>query len=126
VTPQRKTPPRRSPLKSSRKPIRVRKADPSKRRFAKHRDHSYAAWIASLPCILKRHPAGHRCWGDVQCCHVKARATGGSDRGNCFPACAGAHQLQHTLGIVSWQELFGLDLASVAARLATEYESEEM
>ena len=116
----------RSPLKRSSRPPRARKADKSKRRFADKRDMAYQGWIRTLPCvarndgILKQHCGD----GPSECAHVKARSTGGADRGNCVPLCARHHAQQHSWGIRSFQQFFGIDLLAIALDLAARYTKE--
>ena len=117
---------RRKPLRRSTTPIKARKADKSKRRFANLRDEAYQGWIRQQPCAISgrkwfdEYPAV--CDGAVQCAHLKARGAGGADRDNCLPLCAKHHYQQHEMGIKSFQEAFGLDLAAVAAALDVQYQ----
>jgi hypothetical protein len=113
---------RKAPLRT-KKPLRsrapIRAKNPTRgHRFPKGVDEAYREWIRGRPCVLFGHPAGHQCLGAVECCHVKTRGAGGHDRGNCYPGCRGAHTLQHTLGIRSFEKLFGIDLAAIASELA--------
>lgn len=113
---------RNAPPKRSGKPIRARRPK-AKRRFADKRDEAYTRWIAKQPCILKDRPR-HTCYGRVQCCHVKSRGAGGEDRGNCFPCCACGHEVQHYMGIKSFQAFFGVDLAFITADLLCRWRNE--
>jgi hypothetical protein len=103
-------PPKRSkPIARSRTPIPARRKDPSKRRWASHRDGHYTAWIATLPCLLGL------CWGEpIECAHVRARSTGGDDRDNCVPLCRSHHREQHSIGSKSFQEYYEVDLEASA------------
>ena len=119
----RKKPLRRStkPIKRSGKRIPSRRKDPAKRAWAKHRNAAYQEYIRGLPCVLSGN-GRHGCWGSkVECCHVKTRATGGDDVGNCFPACRWAHERQHWLGIAAFQEYYGVDLWAVARELTEQW-----
>ena len=110
---------RRKPLRRSTKPIRPRKADKSKRRFAHRRSRTYIAWIRTHPCILM---GKHQCVGAMECCHVKSRAAGGDDLRNCYAGCHAAHSRQHNMGIKSFQAHYGVDLTAEANRLGDLYE----
>ena len=116
---------RRKPLMRSTKPIRPRKADKSKRRFANLRDEAYQGWIRQQPCVISGEITAFRCVGPVECAHVKSRGAGGTDRGNCLPLCASHHRYQHAIGARSFEKVFRLDLAAVAAALDVQYESEK-
>lgn len=106
---------------TSGKPMKARKSDPKKRRFAGLRAPEYLAWIRTLPCYLS---GAHTCLGDVEAAHVKSRGAGGEDLGNTLPLCRGGHLDQHTRGIVSWAAQYGLtvaDLKRIAAQYWTKY-----
>lgn len=104
------------------KPIRARSGKDG--RFPHRRVRAYREWIATLPCILAGRP-GHRCKGDVVCCHVKTRNTGGDDVGNCYPGCTlGAHEEEHR-GQKSFEKRWGINLAEYARQLGERY-AEEM
>lgn len=60
--------------------------------------------------------------GKVQSCHVKSRAAGGDDEGNCVSMCAVHHHAQHSMGIKTFQREYGIDLKRVATELWAEYE----
>ena len=108
---------RRKPLSRSTTPIKARKADKSKRRFANLRSPEYQAWIRLQFCSVKG-----GCDGMTECAHVKSRGAGGADRGNCVPLCRRHHREQHTLGIQTFQYLYHIDLAAVAAALDVQYQ----
>jgi len=127
-------------VKRSRTPLRkTRLKKFNKRRgghaFPKNVDLAYRAWIRSLPCILAgRFRSGvviasfgscterHYCFGRVQGCHVKSRATGGVDVGNMYPGCARAHDEQGQRGIPAFQERWGVNLTNFAAGLGLKYQ----
>jgi hypothetical protein len=113
--------PRYTPPPKATKPIRARKKDPSKRRFAKLRDEAFQGWIREQPCCIPECRWNGR---PVECAHVKSRGAGGVDRGNCVPLCTVHHRAQHTMGIRSFQEAYGLDLSAVAAALDVQYTQE--
>jgi hypothetical protein len=90
-----------------------------KPRFKDGRDPLWIGFIRTLPCILVGHPnATWGCRGRTECCHVKTRSTGGADRGNTFPACGQHHTEQHTMGILSFQMYYGIDLEGIAKELS--------
>lgn len=97
---RRKPPQRKARLKSSRVPIRARKADPTKRRWAEHRTPSLTDWIKQQGCCL----CASR---PVDPAHVIPRARGSEDRNNVLPMCRRCHarwegknkELEANLGI---------------------------
>ncbi len=106
----------------------------SKRRkghlFPKNVDEPYRDWIRSLPCLLagKVGPYAtgpHVCVSPVQVCHVKSRGAGGSDRQNCVPMCASAHDQQHGIGIREFEQRWGVSLTAIARQLTAVYEAEK-
>lgn len=133
--PRNRTPIPRSPVKAKRgKP----------KRFAKRRDPGYCAWVRTLRCAIPpmtvevamaRGRAGHpkphwlSCWPPQEaaaydlgvrvseCAHAKTRSTGGDDRGNTLPLCKRHHAQQHAIGIKTFQENYGIDMAKIASDL---------
>ncbi|HEY5973807.1 MAG TPA: hypothetical protein VIU41_03615 [Geobacteraceae bacterium] len=119
------------------KPLRrtrpMKRGRPSKR-FAKRRDPEYCRWIRTLPCCVTGKVTGEREVGMVghrhlsvrrfvvEAAHVVSRGAGGDDRGNVVPLDFMLHREQHAIGIKSFQEKYGLDLAALATRLEREYE----
>ena len=104
------------PRPKARKPIKPKTGKP--KRFAGRRNEEYAAWIRTQPCIM----TSLVCMGKVQSCHVKSRAAGGDDEGNCVSMCAVHHHAQHSMGIKTFQREYGIDLKRVATELWAEYE----
>lgn len=97
--------------------------------FPKNVDEAYRAWIRTLPCLLANRPLylgsfTHVCWGAVQVCHVKTRGSGGADRNNVVPMCAGAHDQQGVLGIRDFEKHWRVDLKTIARQLTEIYEAE--
>jgi len=109
---------RKKPLRSSRRPMRARKADPSKRRFAANVNEAFREWIREQPCCI---PGCLSRWKNVECAHVKSRGAGGVDEGNAVPMCAGHHRYQHLIGIKAFQERMHVDLAAIAAKLGIQW-----
>lgn len=100
----------------STKPIRARKKDPSKRRFAKHRDPTYELYIESLPCLVcGRWP--------VDPAHIKHRSTGGDDRNNLVPLCRTHHKEQEGR-TPEFEARYHIELRYVAILLTAQYEAE--
>lgn len=99
------------------KPIRKRNPRTGGKRFPKRRDEAYRDWIRTLPCCLTGCVTRSR----VECAHVRSRGAGGDDVGNCVPLCRSHHDWQHRDGIKSFQAHFHVDLAAIAADLATRY-----
>ena len=112
---------RRKPLRRSTTPIKARKADKSKRRFANLRDEAYQGWIRQQPCVISGCLYNR---DEIHAAHVKARGAGGVDRGNLVPLCARHHRFQHDTGMRSFQAFYHIDLAAVAAALDVQYEKE--
>lgn len=108
---------RGKPIRRSGQRIRSRKADPKRRRFAARRDPAYCEWIRSLPCILRLAP-GTSCQGAVECAHTTSRGAGGYDRGHTVPLCQRHHRQEHAIGKSSFEEMYNVDLDSIAAGLA--------
>jgi hypothetical protein len=108
---------RYTPLPKPTKRIRPRKADPSKRAWAKHRDLDYQKWIRTLPCAI----TGCLYRQEIECAHVKTRGSGGDDRKNCLPLCVRHHRFQHDIGIKSFQEFYHIDMRAVALALDVQY-----
>ena len=121
---------RRKPLKRSSRPPRARKVDPTKRRFAKLRDPNYCAWVRTLPCGVAdnwwtwmANPT-RDCEGRVECAHVKARSTGGADRGNTLPLCRRHHRIQHSFGVQQFEYDYDIKMEQIALDLAARYTKE--
>jgi len=94
--------------------------------FAHRRVPEYQAWIRSFACLLRgRDPDKYfSCPLGIfgsQCAHVQSRGAGGDDIGNCVPLCAYHHDAQHTMGIVSFQQHYGIDLHAIARDLGRQY-----
>lgn len=120
--------PKRKPKPMKRTRMKKFNANRGGHKFPKGVDEGLREFVRGLPCIvegriaqgLSWHP--HICWGVVQVCHVKTRGAGGEDRNNTFPACAGAHHMQHLVGIPEFERLWGVELKKIAQRVTAEYE----
>lgn len=155
--PKRGSPPRRTPLPRSTKPIRrarkrikARKADPAKRRWAKHRNPEFIAWIKTLPCCITVRRTGdwifpeiggwvagfhysglalsNTAWGIcvvVDPAHIKCRSTGGDDVGNVVPLAHHLHDELHAHGIKTFQRKYGVDPAKLAAEYGGRWRQEQ-
>jgi hypothetical protein len=81
----------------------------------------YGDWLVTQPCLVSG-LAGHTCWGAIRRCHT---ANGGmsrkADAPTQVPMCDGAHELQHSIGVKSFEKVFGVDLKASAARLHAEW-----
>jgi hypothetical protein len=86
-------------------------------RFKEGRDPLWVTFIRGLPCILANSPHTE-CQGPSECCHVKARSTGGEDRSNTVPMCRKHHRRQHDMGIRTFQRVYGIDLEAIARELS--------
>lgn len=62
------------------------------------------------------------CDGPSECCHVRGKRMWG-DIGNCFPCCTYHHiEEQHRHGILTFQQIHGLDLRQIAAAYGEAWE----
>lgn len=106
---------RKTWLRSSRRPIAPRRADPQKRTYAKHRDPDYEKWIESLSCLVcGRWP--------VDPAHVEKRGRGTDDRENLLPLCREHHEAQEGKN-AAFQKAYGLsDLGLIAMCLTMAYD----
>jgi hypothetical protein len=81
----------------------------------------YGEWLVTNPCLVDG-IAGHTCFGAIERCHTE---NGGMSRkGNAetqVPMCHGAHKLQHSIGVKSFERVFGVDLKASAARYRAEW-----
>ena len=119
---------KRTPLKRGTKELKARKADPSKRRFAKLRNPEYVAWIRQQICAIPATSTWIPDWSmraAIHVCHVKSRAAGGADIANVVPMCATHHDEQHRIGILSFQRKYGVDLKRIATDLWASWEREQ-
>ncbi len=114
---------KRSPMPSRKTPLRskVRVNPVNRKRRAKEQPRQFgdlAAFVRGLPCLVcKRTPS--------QAAHVKGRRNHGAwldnGDGNIAPLCADCHRLQHSIGIVSFQEKHGIDLAAEARAVGVRF-----
>ena len=119
----KRTPPK--PGKPPERKTRIKAVNRERRkaRFdaAYGKDGDYGAWIRSLPCLLAH---TGRCEGPVVCAHaVKTRGAGGQATDS-VPLCQ-LHETRWHQGRLTFWDLTGIDMASVAARLAREWEERE-
>lgn len=105
------------------------------KRFARLRDEAYLSWIRQQPCCISGVRSGE--WIEVpfpsgrigkvpariEACHVKARSTAGSDRGNVVPMELSVHRSQHQMGMKSFQRKHNVDLKELALDYQRRYES---
>lgn len=97
----------------------VKKPTSRPKRYAELRIPELQGWIRLQPCVMWdlmriSLPGRISCAGKIQCCHLQRRATGGPDRDNCYPLCRAHHDQEHTMGLWSFQQLYGLDLKKLA------------
>jgi hypothetical protein len=75
----------------------------------------YGNWLVTQPCLVSG-LAGHQCWGAIRRCHT---ANGGmsrkADAPTQVPMCDGAHALQHSIGVKSFEKVYSVDLKASAA-----------
>lgn len=92
-------------------------------RFKSGLDPKYREWVRMHRCVLDN-GKGCDCFGLVEAAHVKSRGAGGVDMANLYPCCSKHHNLQHTIGILTFQKRYRLDLRDLAWKLAKTYEEE--
>jgi hypothetical protein len=63
------------------------------------------------------------CWYAIEAHHVTTRGAGGRDEANLAPLCLHHHHEIHAIGRRTFAKRYGVDLASVAARLWTQYQA---
>lgn len=122
---------KRSPLPKATKPIRAKKKDPARRRFAAHRDKPFTDWVSSLGCHLYRqnvgtcaHPwplilRGH--YADPA--HVVPRSRGSDDKGNVVNLCRKHHNEQEGK-TAAFEAKYSVDLKALALELANRYDAD--
>ena len=103
-----------NPVNRKRKAERFRKAFLSDERVA---------WVHEQGCVTVTHGTWvgrlrPLCDGPVVVAHVKSRAAGGGWWDVCH-MCYSHHLEQHAFGIKAFEAKYGLDLAAIAAELAT-------
>ena len=119
---KRTRPKRKTELKRSGTPMRAKKADKSKRRFAKLRCEPFLEALRGMACAIsgKRDgnswlaTDGHLHWSFVHAAHVKSRGAGGGDLYNALPLHGYLHAEQHLIGIKSFEKKYGVDLLGLA------------
>ena len=75
----------------------------------------YHRYVSKLPCVACSHPVrgvGH---------HVKSIASGGVDHANEVCLCRLHHHEIHTIGRQTFAAKYGLDLQSIAERIARDW-----
>lgn len=79
----------------------------------------YHRWIGLQPCVLQHK---HACLGPVVGHHL--HPSRGEDVANEVPVCCTAHMLIHSKGPSRFEEMWGVDLESVAEMYARWWTSE--
>jgi hypothetical protein len=106
---RRKSPKRTGGLKRSRiRPVNPERRE--RRRESQFGDH--AERVRSLPCLV---PGCREV--PVHAAHVRSRAAGGS-AADLVPLCWRHHREQHDRGVRTFERIYGVDLAAIAAELA--------
>lgn len=83
------------------------------RRFkAAYHSTGFVAWIRGLGCSVERCRQT-----DIVAAHVVARAAGGTWQ-DVIPLCFTHHQIQHTLGVRSFERRYGINLRLTADAVA--------
>lgn len=77
-----------------------------RKQFGEHAD-----FIRSLPCALRGHDAG--ICGPSEAAHVRSRGAGGTAK-DLVPLCQRHHAEQHSMGILTFQEHYEIDLQAIA------------
>ena len=108
-------------------PMRARKADPARRRFAKQRNKPYTDWVSRLPCFIYTddcwHPEDLRAKGILSDpTHVnKTRAQGVGDCGEVLNLCRRHHGEQEGR-TAEFNAKYGIDCKQEALNLWATYE----
>lgn len=117
---KRRAPLRRTELKRGTKPLRrgkpLRKRNPE--RLARLRSVQFGAQAAlcrTLPCCVPGCGKGPPAYPSDPA-HMVSRGAGGDDS-SCVPLCRVHHIRQHVLGIRTFQERYGFDVAEVLAEV---------
>lgn len=111
---QRKT--RIKPANRKRKAETFRRAFLSVERVLWVKDQPCAVWLAVSGRVTV--PPGGSCAGAIECAHVVSRGAGGKWT-SVISLCRRHHQHQHSLGVRTFAKQYSLDLAAIAAELAT-------
>jgi len=93
----------------------IRKANPKRKRQRFQDAFGSAAYlerIQALPCVVCGQTPS-------EAAHVRSRAAGGTWR-DLVPLCHAHHQEQHTIGIRSFEDRHGVDLAALATHISQE------
>lgn len=138
---KRSRPPRRTPVRPSTKPlkrselprartrIRSRKADPTKRRFAKHRCDPFRDWLKTQQCPVSGFYTDD--WRDtgndfmarviVDPAHTRPRSLGADDLYECIPLARHLHDEQERIGWPRFEKKYGIDRKALAKKYADEW-----
>lgn len=115
---KRRTPLRRSASLSRKTPLSPRNVGRRARAFAEAFGERGAA-VRAMPCLCLDLLPYDRCSGPIEAAHVRSRGAGGTRR-DLVPLCQRHHRAQHSEGIKSFANGFGLDLQAEAQRIAVE------
>jgi hypothetical protein len=117
---------KRSPLKRG-KPMRAKNPKRAKQRQQVAFGEK-AEWIRTLRCVVGEayhcsllHVAGRQ---PAEAAHVKSRGAGGRAE-HLIPLCVLHHHEQHTLGISTFAEKYGIDLTELAAEYERRWQTRE-
>lgn len=110
-------------------PLKPRKDDPDKRRFAAQRNKPYTDWVSAKPCYI-----GNRdCWQPFELIQVgrlsdpahvnETRAQGAPDEGEVVHLCRFHHRQQEGK-TAEFNKAYGVDLPAVALALWVAFEKE--
>lgn len=79
----------------------------------------YYEWVKGFDiCAV----SDDRCLGGLTGHHVKTVGAGGKDYGNVVPLCTRHHTAVHTIGRISFERQFGVDLHAIAHGYAEMWE----
>ena len=86
-------------------------------------DYKFRAYVKTLPCLVSDKDC---CWF-VEFHHVRTVGAGGVDEWNGIPLCSCHHRIAgnkiaiHTMGKLSWQKKYNLDLNVEAVRVYSDW-----
>lgn len=77
---------------------------------------AYTKYINMLPCSLfETH--GYECQGDTVGHHIRSRGAGGKEKGNLVPMCYNHHAIVHSMGKLTFQYNYQVNLKLLAQEL---------
>lgn len=111
-------------LPAKRKPISARIAHYPERVYQRHRK-----WLRSHECVCTLSPKSLGCAGRIEVSHIRTAANSGTALkpmdSSAVPMCE-AHHKQYHRGDKTFERIYGLDLAKLAAEFASRTPDEKL